>query len=282
MKTQVVVKRPIMRYPGGKWVIAKKIIAHFPPHRVYVEPYAGAASVLLQKPRVHTEIINDLDGEVINLFQVMRNPLKAEELKTLVELTPFSRSEYFYAFESSEDGITDVERARRTVIKAFMGHGSDSVHHRNGYRGKGFRSGKPPAGDWRNYPDHIVTFVERLRGVNIENRPAVGLIKHVDTKGTLFYLDPPYVPGTRHPTLYNHEMEEYEHDDLLKAITNLEGMVVLSGYRNELYEDTLLGWRSVDIPAYADGGRGRVETLWLSPNIPSIPQLFNDYSEVQA
>jgi len=277
MKTQVVVKRPIMRYPGGKWVIAKKIIAHFPPHHVYAEPFAGAASVLLRKPRAKAEFINDLDGDVVNLFRVLRDPKQAKALEKMARLTPFARAEYYQAHERCDDPI---ERARRILVRSFMGHGSDSVHRRNGYRSKSLRRGCTPAWDWRNFPDHIQTFTERLRGVTIDNRPAVEMIAHLDTPGTLFYVDPPYMPDLQ-SVKYAHSLDDGGHKELLETLSAVKGAVVLSGYAHPLYEAMLPGWRRVEIPTFANGARPRTEVLWLSPNIPST-QLLNSYTEVQA
>jgi len=273
MTTHPPIRRPIMRYPGGKWILARRIIPHFPEHRVYVEPYAGAASVLLQKPRAYAEIVNDLDGEIVNVFRVLQNREAAAELERMVRVTPFSRAEFLLAYERNDD---TVERARRALIRSFMGHGSDSVHRRSGYRSKSFRSGLPPAGDWRNYPNHIARFCERIQGVNVENRPALDLIRHVDGAGVLFYVDPPYVLSTRQGGLYTYEMTDADHSELLASLLRVKGMVVISGYDHEIYRDTLQGWRAVRMDTYADGARKREEILWFSPNIsPRREGLFS-------
>ena len=114
--------RPILRYHGGKWILAPWIISHFPPHRVYVEPFGGAASVLLRKPRSYAEVYNDLDREIVSLFRVARE--RGEELRRALELTPFARQEYLEAWHPSDDPL---EQARRTVIRAYMGFASAAV-----------------------------------------------------------------------------------------------------------------------------------------------------------
>jgi DNA adenine methylase len=132
--------RPLLRWHGGKWLLAPWIISHFPPHRVYVEPYGGAFSVGLRKPRVYAEIWNDLDGELVNLFRVLREPPLAARLVDQVRLTPFAREEFNAAYAPSEDPL---ERARRLVVRSFMGHGADggSGIYRTGFRANTTRAG---------------------------------------------------------------------------------------------------------------------------------------------
>ncbi|MDH5511482.1 MAG: DNA adenine methylase [Nitrospinota bacterium] len=259
--------RPIMRYPGGKWKLARRIISHFPGHMRYVEPYVGAGSVLMKKHRVHSEYINDLDGNVVNVFRVLRDTRMARELERQLKLTPFAREEFLYSYEPTGE---PVERARRTLIRAFMGHSSASVNpsHRTGYRSKAFRRGRSPAGDWQNYNCFIPLFTERLQGVNIENRPALEMIRHLDSPETLFYVDPPYPTATRFGEMYSHEMCDEDHARLLGCLLDMEGMVVLSSYENEMYSDILKTWRKETFATFADGARPRTEVLWISPNIP--------------
>lgn len=165
-------KRPILRWHGGKWILANWIIQHLPKHRVYVEPFGGAGSVLLRKPRSYAEVYNDLDGEVVNLFRVARE--RGDELRRALELTPFARDEFALSYEPTED---PVEQARRTVARSFMGFGSNSHSKATGFRANSNRSGTTPAHDWRNYPEAFVAVIERLRGVCIENRDAVEVMQ---------------------------------------------------------------------------------------------------------
>lgn len=117
----VAIKHPAIRYHGGKFRMATWIISHFPVHRCYVEPFGGAASVLLKKEPSEAEVYNDLDGDVVNLFRVLRDPATSQALITACALTPYSREEFTHAYEHSED---PVERARRLVVRATMGFGS--------------------------------------------------------------------------------------------------------------------------------------------------------------
>lgn len=262
-----------MRYLGGKWRLAPWIISHMPQHRMYTEAFGGAASVLLRKPRVHAEIYNDLDGEVTNLFRVLRSPVDGRELARQVRLTPFARHEYECAFIPASDPI---EQARRTLIKAAMGHGSNSIQRRTGFRPGHTRNGQIPAGDWQGLPSALEEIVERLRGVIIEERPALDVIHRYDSTTTLHYVDPPYPHSVRgDDSRYRHEMTDAEHGELSEALHSVRGMVIVSGYACELYDSELyVDWQRVECNTHADGGRDRTEVLWIKPGATRQPGLF--------
>lgn len=254
--------RPILRWHGGKWLLAPWVIAHMPAHRVYVEPFGGAASVLLRKPRSYCEVYNDLDDEVVNLFRVMRSS-DAGRLVDLLRLTPFAAVEFASAYSASD---CPVERARRTVVKSFMGFGSNSVHRKSGFRSNSNRSGTTPARDWLNYPDALVSVIERLRGVVITARDACEVMSAHDGVDTLHYVDPPYVFATRtdEGADYAHELTDADHKRLLVFLQSLRGRVILSGYPCDFYDDALPGWRRVTRKSLADGARTRTEVLWMN------------------
>lgn len=232
-----------------------------PAHRVYVEPFGGAASVLLRKARSYAEVYNDLDDDVVNLFQVLRGP-DAEKLAELLRLTPFAKSEFERAYEASD---LPLERARRLIIRSFMGFGSNSHQKRSGFRSNSNRSGSTPAHDWLRYPNQLAAIIERLRGVVISKRDAWAVMSTHDSKQTLHFIDPPYVPSTRDSGAdYAHELTLSDHETLLNNIQTLDGMVVLSGYDNDLYSDMLGGWHRVERAALADGARPRTEVLWMN------------------
>lgn len=276
-------KRPILRWHGGKWKLAPWIISVLPPHRIYVEPFGGAASVLIRKPRSYAEVYNDLDGDVVSLFQVLRDPEAAERLVQFVELTPFARDEFNEAYQPTDDPI---ERARRLLIRSFMGFGSNghNVKAKTGFRANSNRSGTTPARDWMNLPDAIRAIIERFRGVVIENRDASEVMAAHDGPATLHYVDPPYLPETRSLAnpydlkyrggMYAVEMDKADHIALLATVRGLTGMVVLSGYRATLYDDALSDWRRVDRDAFADGARKRVESLWLNDAAQGAAGMF--------
>lgn len=257
------VSRPVVRWYGGKWILAPWIVSHFPRHRTYVEAFGGGGSVLLRKPRAVEEIYNDLDGCVVNLFRVLRDPDKGAALARALYLTPFSREELN---ESYAPGGDDVERARRLVVRSYMGFGSNAhnAETKTGFRGNN-RNGQPPAVDWRNFPDNIPAVVERLRGVAIESRDACEVMTKYDGENVLIYADPPYMRSTRNPRQgYRHDMVEADHVRLVECLRGLKAAVILSGYRTSLYDDALSDWRRVDRHANADGGRARLESLWLN------------------
>ncbi|WP_208623973.1 DNA adenine methylase [Komagataeibacter swingsii] len=263
------VTRPLLRWHGGKWRIAPWITEHFPHHRCYVEAFGGAASVLLRKLRSGAEVYNDLDDDVVNLFRVLRNPAHADQLVRLLEMTPFARTEHD---DCREHADCPVERARRMVVRSFMGFGSDScrMDRRTGFRSSTNRDGgrSSPARDWANYPDALRAIIERVQSVVIEHRDAMEVMQIHDQPWTLHYVDPPYLPATRRMHAghgYVHELSGKDHRKLLSALRGLKGMVVLSGYPHSSYDRMLRGWRSVSIQTYADGARPRTEMLWLNP-----------------
>lgn len=263
--------RPVVRYHGGKWLLAEWIIGHFPEHRVYVEPFGGGGSVLLQKARSYAEVYNDLDDEIVNLFRVLRNPATANELQAAVQMTPFARVEFLAAYTKHLD---PVEQARRTIVRGFMGFGSAAVNrdHKTGFRANSNRSGTTPARDWTNWPSQVPEFVERMRGVVIEQKDAALVIQQHDTPETLFYVDPPYPFSTRslprgasQPFCYRHEMTDEQHIALAETLRDVQGMVVLSGYPCELYDCELYAdWTRIERKAFADGASERTEVLWLN------------------
>lgn len=246
-------------------------MSFFPPHRVYVEPYGGAASVLLQKPPAESEIYNDLDGEVVNVFQVLRDPDSAKVLRERLILTPFARVEFEMAYEPANEKI---ERARRTIIRSFMGFGSASFNsaHATGFRVYvGTNRQRRPHQDWVSYPPQLSAFVERLQGVIIESRPALDVILRHQTDETLFYVDPPYPLSTRGAVSgvrqkYRFEMSEEDHIALADVMHSVKGMVIISGYSCDLYNlDLYAGWERHEKETMADGANPRTEVLWINP-----------------
>ena len=265
--------RPVLRWHGGKWLLAPWIMSFFPSHRIYVEPFGGAASVLLRKPRSWAECYNDLDGTVVNLFRVLRDPASAAELARRLALTPYARAEFDWSYGEATDA---VDLAHRTMVRSFMGFGSDSVTRtcRTGFRAALAGSADAfPSREWGSFHEQIALYTARLAGVLIEQVPAVSLLDRCDGPQTLFYLDPPYVLSTRSAMAdgrasvhgYVHEMTDVDHAALLDRLQSVEGMVVLSGYPTPLYEAALAGWDRHERIALADGAKPRTEVVWLNP-----------------
>lgn len=255
--------RPVLRYHGGKWRIAPWIISTFGEHTTYTEVFGGGGSILLRKPRSYAEIYNDLDGEIVNVFKVMRD--NGERLKEVCRLTPFSRTEFIESYLNSSD---PVERARRTIIKSAMGFGSDGIKNNTGFRSYAKKERyTTPATDWANFQDCFDFFIERLQGVIIECKPAIDVLLKQDTVDTLHYVDPPYVHSTRSKNStkrYRYEMSDEDHVELSKVLHSLKGKVVLSGYDSPLYKKLYSDWKMVTRETLADGARPRVECLYLN------------------
>lgn len=262
------IKHPAIRYHGAKFRLAPWIIELMPVHTCYVEPFGGAAGVLLQKPRSYAEVYNDLDSDVVNFFRVLRDLDLNRQLRDACLLTPYSREEFTRAYEYCDE---PVERARRMVIRATMGFGSGGAAARTGFRGDTKRKYATAADLWARYPDNLAALCQRLQGVIIENKDALEIMRAHDVPTTLHYIDPPYLPEVRswRGGTYRHEMNIEGHEQLLAVANTLQGMVMISGYDSELYNDYLKGWKKQTKKARISGGRGttlRMECLWFSPS----------------
>lgn len=263
------IKHPLMRYHGAKFRLAPWIISFFPDHQTYIEPFGGAAGVLLQKSTSSSEIYNDLDGDIVNVFRVLQDKELTGELIRKLLVTPYSRSEFELSYEDTTDR---VEKARRTLIRSHQGFGSaGATKNKTGFRKDSARKYGTAAHLWARYPGQIACFVDRLKDVIIENKPAIEIINDHDGPGSLFYVDPPYVHSTRimrGSGCYTHEMNDDDHIELLDRLKELSGKAVVSGYKNEMYDDILSGWAKFSTASRISAGRGagiRKETVWLNP-----------------
>ncbi len=264
------IKHPAIRYHGGKFRLASWIISHFPEHRCYVEPFGGGASVLLKKEASEAEVYNDLDGDVVNLFRVLRNPETAQQLVDACALTPYSRDEFNCAYEDSENR---VEQARRLIVRATMGFGSaGATKGKTGFRLDTKRNSATAQRIWARQPDNLAAVASRFAGVLVENRSAIQCMRDHDTVSTLHFVDPPYVHETRVETAknsaYRFEMTNEEHMELLNVLKELSGAVIVCGYNSDLYNNALTGWKRVTRTTAANGFAGsvqRTECLWLNP-----------------
>jgi len=264
------VERPALRYHGAKFRLAPWVLKHFPPHGTYVEPFGGAAGVLLQKPRSYAEVYNDLDGEMVNFFRVLRNTGQRAALVEALALTPYHRDEFDLAWEPTEDPI---EQARRLCVRAQMGFGSaGATKGVTGFRIDTKRACSTAQHLWVEYPDSLAAVGARFAGVLIENRPALEVMPQHDGPDTLHFVDPPYVLGTRvlqgnGRGYYRHEMTDDDHAELLAALRELQGMVIVTGYASDLYAEALAGWRVESTQSRMSAGRGtalRTEMLWMN------------------
>lgn len=259
------VERPALRYFGSKFRLAPWIIGHFPPHPCYVEPFCGTAAVFFRKPPAKFEVINDIDGDMINFFRILRN--RSDELIHVIQATPYSRAEFDESWAPVEDPL---ERARRYYIRAWQGwsgHGSASAWH---YQ-KCHHGGKSVIKDW-NAVEHLPAIIGRLKQAQIENDDALEIIDRYDQPHTLFYLDPPYLSQTRSRRWrhggYRHEIDEDYHRQLLARLQEIQGMAIISGYPSRLYEQQLAHWRRAETKARTTNAANlATEIIWMSPSV---------------
>lgn len=254
----------LLRYPGAKWSLAEWIISHFPPHHSYLEPYFGSGAVLFRKPRSHIETVNDLDGNVVNLFRCIRED--PERLAQEVSFTPYSRVAYEAAcFEAPPDD--PFHGAARFLVRCNQGHGFRTNEARVGWKAdvQG-RERAYAARGWTELPEAILEAAERLRGVQIECRPAIELIRRFNYPDVLLYCDPPYLLSTRSggKRQYRHEMTGADHIELLEAIRAHRGPVLISGYASPLYDEALKDWRRETASTLDQLSRRREEVLWMN------------------
>ncbi len=236
---------------------------------MYTEPFGVRHRCCSGKPRATlVEVYNDLDREIVSLFEVLRCPVNSARLAELLQFTPFPGRKFQLAYKPCGDV---VEQARRTLCRAFMGFGSDTASGaKSGFRANGNRNTAHPARDWANYPTMVASFCQRLQGVVVESRDAVELMLQHDSPQTLHYCDPPYVHETRSAHVvrpgkgYRHEMSDEDHRRLAGSLAEMRGMVIVSGYRSALYDELYEGWRVSTRTALADGARERTEALWMN------------------
>lgn len=287
---------------GGKQRSAERIADLFPPHDVYVEVFGGGGSVLLTKPRTKLDVYNDRDNGLVTFFRALRD--EPERLLALLELTPYSRTEYDICRTTWYTIDDDIERARRFYVAASQsfggmvqgsvepgradGHrhdggwkrelsGHSGIVHRTGRGWGGEKFGRmhlSRAASAANRVDHIWRFVERLRYVQVDNLDWRDCLDRYDAPGVLFYLDPPYVPDTRKSGGYSHELTLADHEELVGRLLELKGDVVISGYDTDVYVPLVFAggyhrveWETICSASQIDAGdtrKARTEVLWLS------------------
>lgn len=244
--------------------IAKEIVSLIPKHHAYLEPFFGSGAVFFNKQPSNIEMINDMDNDVCNLFECIRND--SEKLARIVMTIPFGRQEYDNAFEGLE--IEPYMKAAQFLTRCWQGHGFRTNGYKVGWKNdvQG-RERMYALWDWYRLPEWIIEIAERLRKAQIENRPALEVVKRFNFDNVFMYLDPPYVLSTRTGKQYKYEMEDSEHEELLKEITCSKAKILVSGYESELYSRYLSGWCKKDYSATAEYGLKRKETIWANFDI---------------
>jgi DNA adenine methylase len=261
---------PFMYY-GSKATLAPWIVSHFGEHYAYVEPFAGSAAVLMHKPYSRVEVLNDLDGNVINFWRVLRD--NHEELIGLLQLTPYAREEWQAASEFDDGSVSDVERARRFFVRAMQGFNGRVAKNDRGYSQTVPRASAKPHGFRRRIDNRLADVAQRIRDVELECVDAIRLMDRWNDPSTLFYLDPPYVKQSlRDKSTYLLSDDGNLHGRLVDYLLTVRSQIVLSGYRSDVYrplEDA--GWRVVERKVNAstaskgfDSDLVRTEVLWIN------------------
>jgi DNA adenine methylase len=259
--------RPPIKWHGGKYYLAKRIVALLPNHHTYVEPFGGAASVLLNKPLSPVEVYNDLDGGVVNFFEVCRD--WPDILKMALKLTPYAEAE-FEKCKCAPWLKSTVEQARRFYVRCRQsiggqGRGFSYTKHRS-------RSGMADVvSAWISSVDtNLPMVIDRFSRVQILKRSARRVIRDYDSPTTCFYCDPPYLPETRVKLdVYNREMTRRQHVALLRTLRECRSHVIISGYPSKLYDQILEGWSRtvIDMPnnaAKSKTKRRMEEVIWTN------------------
>ncbi len=258
----------VLKYPGSKWRIVDKLVELIPPHHTYLEPYLGSGAVFFRKAPSDIETINDLDWDVVNLFQCIRED--SEKLSRLIMTTPYSRQMYDDAFKS--DPIMEVLsegnrflKACQFLVRCWQGHGFRSNGYKVGWKNdvQG-RERMYALWNWYRLPEWVIEIAERLRRVQIECSPAIELMERYDYENVFMYLDPPYLLGTRGGKQYKHEMSDEEHEEMLQKAIGSKAKIMISGYASEMYDDMLAGWRRKEFQSHAEMGSKRTEVVWMN------------------
>lgn len=265
---------------GGKYSHLDWLLPLLPQTEHFCEPFGGSAAVLMNRAPSPIETYNDLDGDVVNFFRVLRD--QPEEVTKAIALTPFSRGEFELAISNHREKLQDVERARRFYILARQvrtGLAQKASSGRWAHCVLTSRAGMAGAvSRWLGAVDALPEIAQRLLRVQIESAPAIEVIERYDTKETLFYCDPPYPHDSRGDSnAYAHEMTDDEHEQLSRVLHAAKGKVALSGYHCKLLDRLYADWYSTKAPVKICHSvkTPRREVLWTNYNPKDIQQWPN-------
>lgn len=267
----------ILNYVGSKWNMANWIVGQMPEHTVYLEPYFGSGAVLFNKSPARIETVNDIDGNIVNLFKVIRD--QPDELAKVVSMTPYSREEYYLAYSALDRQLADLERARLFLARCWMGRGG-KTSDRTGWRHNIDPVTVNAISDWNMLPKTVQEAAVRLKQVQIEKQDALQLLGRYNREDCLIYADPPYLLKTRTKRHYAHEMNDEQHVELLSVLKAHSGYVLLSGYDNDLYNDMLNGWTKLTKMATTEAATNKQEILWLNPAVNEQNKQLNIFEIV--
>lgn len=262
-------RKIVFGWYGGKFSHLEWLLPLLPDAHHYCEPFAGSAAVLINRSPSSVETYNDIDGEVVNFFRVLRD--SPEDLIRAIAITPFSREEFHNAVSNKESSIAELERARQFFVRARQartGLAQTATLGRWANCKKTSRGGMSGVvSRWLGSVEHLPEVAERLLSVQIDNRPAIDIVELYDDVDTLFYCDPPYLHSTRGDSkAYGFELDEYEHRELAVALQRCVGKVAVSGYRCDLMDELYADWRRFDAPEkYCHSVKQlRQEALWMN------------------
>jgi DNA adenine methylase len=254
---------------GGKYSHLNWLLPLLPKTTHYCEPFAGSAAVLINREPSPVETYNDIDGEVVNFFRVLRE--QKEALIEAIGLTPFAREEFELAFSHPDQPVSDLERARRFFVLARQvrtGLAQRASAGRWAHCILTSRAGMAGAvSRWLGSVEGLSEIVQRLLRVQIENSPAIDVIKRYDSKETLFYCDPPYIHDSRNDSkAYAFEMTDEAHRELAEVLHQIEGKVAVSGYHCDLMNELYDGWQRIEAPVKMchSTKQPRQEVLWVN------------------
>lgn len=262
-------KHIVFGWYGGKFSHLNWLLPLLPKCHHYCEPFAGSAAVLLNRGPSPIETYNDIDGEVVNFFRVLRE--RTDQLIRAIALTPFSREEFYRSVSKATKGVSEFERARRFFVRARQartGLAQTASLGRWANCKNTSRAGMSGViSRWFGSVEDLPDIALRLLRVQIENRPAIEVIGLYDNPDTLFYCDPPYVHATRGDSkAYRFEMDDRAHCELAVVLHQVKGKVAISGYRCDLMDRLYGDWRRLDAPAKKCHSikKLRMEALWMN------------------
>lgn len=274
--------KPPFAYFGGKSTLAPWIVSMFPSHRVYVEPFAGSGAVLFAKPRSTHELLNDVDGNIVHFFRVLRD--RPDDLEVACRATPYARDEYYACAESAE-ALDEIERARRWWVLINQSFGK-TAHGNTGWSVSIKRGSNEARSVW-NRLGRFAAVADRLAGVTIENRDALEVVERFDDPDGVIYCDPPYLGSTRTSQRdgrrpagdYVHEFHtDDQHRQLARILGAAQATVFVSGYHSPLYDEIYDGWHATSRRVLRRSSNGRssvnnhaTEVLWS--NRPVVDRL---------
>ncbi len=268
-------KRIAFGWYGGKFSHLDWLLPLLPEARHYCEPYGGSAAVLLNRAPSPVETYNDLDGDVVNFFRVLRE--QKELLIEAIGLTPFSKEELTIACSESTNALNDLEHARRFFVRARQvrtGLAQTASPGRWAHCRLTSRAGMAGAvSRWLGSVEGLAEIAQRLLRVQIENAPALEVIQRFDSPDTLFYLDPPYPHESRGDSkAYGYEMTDAEHEELAESLRHAKGKVAISGYHCALMDRLYGAWSYVEGPVKKVHSVKdyRQEVLWVNFELTTV------------